>query len=194
MIHLLDRHWLLTSTTYGTWLLGDVRGFVSPVPVEHNILELHNIPGEPYDSDMPTLEEAARRRLKGPPIRLSGQQAHAVCDQFLETARYRGWVLLAASVMANHVHAVLTVAGDPEPSKLQGDLKAYASRKLTAGWGRPQSETWWTHGGSKRKLPGEFAVCSAVRYTLHQIGMLARYAHPELPGDWLRDPDDETSG
>jgi len=27
-----DRHWLLTWTTYGTWLPGDARGFVSPIP------------------------------------------------------------------------------------------------------------------------------------------------------------------
>jgi len=191
---LLDRHWLLTSTTYGTWLPGDVRGFVSPVPVEHNGLELHNVPGEPYDADMPELEVAARGRLKGPPIRLSIPQAQAVCGQFLETALHRRWLLLAASVMVTHVHAVLTVAGDPAPSKLLGDLKAYTSRTLTAGWGAPQSQTWWTHSGSKRKLRGECAVCSAVRYTLNQVGMLARYAHPGLPGDWLRYPEEVASG
>jgi hypothetical protein len=27
----MDRYWLLTRTTYGTWLPGDVRGFVSRV-------------------------------------------------------------------------------------------------------------------------------------------------------------------
>ena len=143
---------------------------------------------------MPDLEQAARGRLKGPLIRLCADQAQAICDQFFETAKHREWLLLAASSMSNHFHAVLTVAGDPEPTKLLGDLKAYASRKLTTEWGRPESVTWWTQGGSKRKLPNVRAVRSAVRYTLNQIGMLARYAHPELPADWIEYPEREFSG
>jgi REP element-mobilizing transposase RayT len=38
-------------------------------------------------------------------------------DQFRETAGVRGWALLAAAVMANHVHLVVGVDGDPEPAE-----------------------------------------------------------------------------
>jgi REP element-mobilizing transposase RayT len=186
MIHLLDRHWFLTSTSYGTWLPGDERGFVGPVPNEAGEIERHNVFGEPYDADMPELKAEARDRLKCAPIRLHREHAQAVCDQFLETTQHRGWLMVAASVMWNHFHAVLTVPGDPEPSKLLGDLKAYASRKLSEGWGKPGSETWWTESGSKRKLPDELAVRAAVRYALNQHGMLAWYVHPEVPDDWWK--------
>lgn len=42
---LFDRHWLLTSTTYGTWLPGEERGFVGAVDSEHGGYEVHNVYG-----------------------------------------------------------------------------------------------------------------------------------------------------
>ena len=98
MIRLLDRHWLLTTTTYGTWLPGDKRGFVSPVRADDGRLELHNIPGTPYDADIPDLQQQAREFLKCDPIRLTRVQAEAVLAQLLETARYRGWTFVAAGL------------------------------------------------------------------------------------------------
>jgi REP element-mobilizing transposase RayT len=184
MIRLLDRHWLLTSTTYGTWLPGDRRGFVSPVREEGGDLVLHNIPGTPYDSDVSPLEHHAREQLKGPKVLLSSAQADAVCAQFVETALHRGWLLLAASVMANHVHLVVSVTGDPDPSKLLGDFKSYGSRALNREWKRPASETWWTTSGSKRKLPSEEAVRASVAYVVDQKFRLALYVPPEVPRDW----------
>ena len=47
----MDRYWLLTWTTYGTWLPGDQRGFVSNVPNGSGPEVRHNIPGTPYDAD-----------------------------------------------------------------------------------------------------------------------------------------------
>jgi hypothetical protein len=60
----VDRHWLLTSTTYGTWLPGDPRGFVSNVADGPGPEVRHNIPGTPYDKDMPGLVRVARENLK----------------------------------------------------------------------------------------------------------------------------------
>jgi hypothetical protein len=68
--------WLLTSTTYGTWLPGDDRGFVKHTD-QHQY-------GDPYDADMPGLEASARQAMKGPAVRLSAEQAAAVLTQFLE--------------------------------------------------------------------------------------------------------------
>jgi hypothetical protein len=50
------RYWLLTWTTYGTWLPGDERGFVSPV--RENSYELwrsKNQRGTAYSRSMPGL-------------------------------------------------------------------------------------------------------------------------------------------
>jgi len=72
----MDRYWLLTSTTYGTWLPGDFRGFVSNVrdvgandqgadaPRSPAREVRHNVPGTPYDADLPGLERSARSALK----------------------------------------------------------------------------------------------------------------------------------
>ena len=57
-------------------------------------------------ADMPGLYHAARQLMRGEPIRVTIEQAHALISQFRETAAYRGWWLLAAAVMANHKHIV----------------------------------------------------------------------------------------
>jgi hypothetical protein len=67
---------------------------VSQVRDEHKRLVIHNIPGTPYDADMPVLEAFARSQMKGP---LEQADAHALIEQYQETARIRGWDLRAAS-------------------------------------------------------------------------------------------------
>jgi REP element-mobilizing transposase RayT len=168
----MDRTWLLSSTTYGNWLPGDRRGFVSNVRDGEGPEVRHNLPGEAIDADLPDLERTARANLQCPPIRLTAEQARAVLNQFRETAAYRGWLLLAAAVMANHFHAVVGVAGDPDPSDLLRDLKSYASRALNKRWQKPASGTWWTESGSKRKVRD---VVGAVEYVRDQPFALAVY-------------------
>ncbi len=162
-----DRFWLLTSTTYGSWLPGDRRGFVGPIDAEDGY-EVHNRAGTEYDADIPRLERFAEGLVDGRRILLTTQQAAAVADQFQETAGYRGWELFAAAVMANHFHIVVGVPGDPSPSDLLRDFKSYAGRRLNRRCGRPASGTWWTEHGSKRKLPDSPAVSAAVRYVRNQ--------------------------
>ena len=70
--------------------------------------------------------------------------------------------------MANHVHLVIGAGDDADATKVLGDFKAYGSRALSARWGKPPAETWWTYGGSKRKLVGERAVLAAVEYVRNQ--------------------------
>ena len=164
----MDRYWLLTSTTYGTWLPGDPRGFVSEMRDSHRAKILHNIPGTPYDADEALLSGYVETKLKGPPITLSAAQAEALLGQFQETANHRRWLLLAVAIMANHFRIVVGVEGDPEPGRILGDFKSYGSRKLDRGWRRPVSATWWTQDGSKRKLETEANVLAAVRYVEEQ--------------------------
>jgi len=76
--------------------------------------------------------------------------------------------LLAVAIMANHIHCVLGVLGDPEPEDLLRDLKSYGSRALNRRWGKPKSETWWTESGSRRKLFDEGGVMFAVHYVEQQ--------------------------
>lgn len=164
----LDRYWLLTWTTYGTWLPGDDRGFVSSVRVDAGRRKRHNRPQTEYDRSMPGLKQSAESLLKGQPIFLVEDQANSVLAQLLETAGHRGWGLFAVAVMRNHVYLVVGVPSDPDPEVLLRDFKSYASRKLNRAFGEPDAPRWWTEPGSKRKLKGENAVEAAVTYVLNQ--------------------------
>jgi REP element-mobilizing transposase RayT len=175
-----DRYWLLTSTTYGTWLPGDRRGFVSPMEIGVGPHVRHNRPGTPYDQDLSGYVRNAARNLKCAPIFLSSAQAETLLAQFRETARIRGWRLFGAAVMASHVHIVVGVPGDPEPESLLRDFKCYGSLKLNKTWTKPASGTWWTESGSKRKLPTDSAVVAAVEYVRTQERPLALWIAPEF--------------
>jgi REP element-mobilizing transposase RayT len=174
----VDRYWLLSWTTYGTWLPGDGRGFVSEVRDDAGEKVLHNLPGTPCDEDVPPLQAYAAAIMTGDAVRLDIAQAQAVADQLRETATHRGWQLLALAVMANHVHVVVGVPGDPDPEKLLGDFKAWATRRLNTGWGR--RDRWWTQSGSRRKKQSPQAIRSAVLYVRDQPRALVVWLPPAV--------------
>jgi REP element-mobilizing transposase RayT len=166
--------WLVTNTTYGTWLPGDVRGSVTSVrdrrpgdPAAASRLE-HDKPGEAWEPSLPGLRRSAQKQMKGPPIYLTRPHAETVLAQFLETAGHRGWVMIAASIMANHYHLVIEASEDWGADRILADLKAYGTRKLSSTYGAPASGTWWTGKGSKRWLRDDRAVASATNYVLHK--------------------------
>jgi REP element-mobilizing transposase RayT len=163
-----DRYWLLTWTMYGNWLPGDKRGFVSNVRDGDGAEVRHNVPGTQYDSNIPALENHARKRMKGDPVRINVSQAETLFAQFQQTSRFRGWRLFAAAIMANHCHLVVGAPADPEPATLLQSFKGYGSRVLNNGWERPQNGTWWTGSGSTRKLPDDVAVFAAIQYISDQ--------------------------
>ena len=173
-----DRVWFLTWHTYGTWLPGNEKGFVSAIRNSAGEAEIHNIPGTRIDSDSPHLEAWSRRQLKSKPIILNKSQAHTLCEQFLETAKIRNWTPLALAIVTTHVHVVLGVPGDPEPEVLLGDLKRFGSQALNRSFTRPSSGTWWTESGSKRRLAHESAILGAIRYTIEQQGALVIWTAP----------------
>jgi REP element-mobilizing transposase RayT len=176
-----DRFWFLTWTTYGTWLPGDKRGFVSNVADEQSgEMVIHNIPGTPYDEDDAQLRERSIQNLKCEPIYLVRHQAEAMLEQFQETAQHRNWLLIAAAIMCNHAHLVVGVQGDPAPADVLRDFKSYASRRLNESWPKPVSGTWWTESGSKRKLPCDDAVVAAVHYVRNQPNPLVVWVHPNF--------------
>jgi len=110
---------------------------------------------------------------------LTPARGESALAQFLETADFRSWQLLAGSVMHNHFHLVVGVPGDPNPSKVLGDFKSWGTRRLTREFGAPESKTWWTSQGSKRRLVDDAAVASAVHYVFEkQPNPLARYRRP----------------
>jgi REP element-mobilizing transposase RayT len=168
------RSWLLTNTTYGTWLPGDPRGSVTSVRDERtndrptDVRFEHDDPQTPYEPAIPGLQHAAVEQLSGPPIYLDLPMAELLLSQFQETAAHRRSTLLAVAIMVNHFHVVVQVSDDPDPRRVLADFKAYGSRALNQRFGKPQSETWWTTNGSKRKLADEIALNAAVQYVLYK--------------------------
>jgi REP element-mobilizing transposase RayT len=175
----MDRVWLLTWTTYGTWLPGDDRGFVSNVADATGRGHRLNRPGTEPATKQRGLTLMAQDQLLGPPIWLTPEQAPILLEQFRETANHRGWSIVAVAIMANHVHIVLGVTDDPEPETLLRDLKSYGSRSLNRRYGKPRGGTWWTEGGSRRKLADESSVFAATAYVENQESPLLVWADPE---------------
>lgn len=177
--------WLITSTTYGTWLPGDKRGFVGPLRDSQGSQQIHNEFGTKCDRDIPRLRAWAETQLKNPPIYLNAEQATAVLAQFRETCDYRRWKLVVTAVMPDHFHALVTIPEEVDSTKILNDLKSYASRRLNKLWKKSESGTWWTESGSRRRKSTEKAIVNAVRYVFNQNGWLARWTHPDVPKEWL---------
>ncbi len=89
---------------------------------------------------------------------------------------------MAVAVMRNHIHMVLGVSGDPEPEHLKKDVKAYASRRMNRQFGRREEGTWWTTGGSVRKLANEESLAAAIEYVRNQENPLLVWINPEVDG------------
>ncbi len=175
----IDRCWFFTWTTYGQWLPGDLRGSVTRVrePLRRHRFE-HDTRQEPRDPSIPGLYQSAKNLLVGPPVRLNLNHATALLEQFHETVAVRRWLLIAAAIMANHIHAIVGVPGDPEPSDVLGDLKSYGSRRLNQSFVRPESGTWWTESGSKKKLADEMSLKDTVEYVRTQEFPLLIWINP----------------
>lgn len=188
----MDRHWLLTWTTYGTWLPGDARGFVSNVVDGPGPEVRHNVPGIPYDANDDRVRQRALDNTIGEPVWLTAEQATIALAQFRKTATYRDWSLLPAAVMSNHVHLVVGVLGDPDPAKMLHDFKSYATRALKAHGHLSVGGRWWTESGSRRKLPDDRAVRAAVAYVLRQrrpLVVWSREQHEHQGVDTPRSPE-----
>lgn len=176
-------HFLLTSTTYGTWLPGDPRGSVTavrdrrPGDAATTVRRRHNQLSEAYEPPIEGLRRSARQAMRSEPVWLLTYEAETALRQFRETAKHRGCQLLAGTVMANHFHLVLGFDGRKDCRRLLSDLKTYATRALESTSDCRHHAKWWTRGGSTRPLPNDHAVQAAIHYVLHrQSNVLASYA------------------
>src|SRR5579863_1762205 len=136
--------YLITFTTYGTWLHGRAPGSVD---------RQHNIPGTPYLPSNANLERAMRTQMRQQPYVLDELRRPIVLRTIIEVAAHRHWRLWAVHVRSNHVHVVITAQCRPE--KVMIDLKAWCSRRLREEFGEPADRDRWTQHGSTRYLNDE---------------------------------------
>jgi hypothetical protein len=161
----------ITWTCYATWLPGDRRGYVSNTRLARGgFIPKQNTPGTPYTKDDPTTRALATAQQSWPTVHLSREQAACVARSLVGAAAARGWVVLRAAVMDNHVHVVVTDSPDDGPA-VRRALKGVTQAALSEQLGRPRR--WWTEGGSDRYKHDQSAIDAAVSYVARQPGMLA---------------------
>jgi REP element-mobilizing transposase RayT len=144
---------LLTWTTYGTWLPGDERGWVWK--------------GKELQVEDLDLKAVARDRLTEPPCTLDDEQRHLVEKTITDHCTIRQWHLHVVNCRTNHVHVV--VSANRDPKEIRDQFKAWCTRKLKAlqrTRGQPVRENWWTERGSQRYLGDDESLAAAIRYVL----------------------------
>lgn len=148
---------MLTWTTYGTWLPGDARGWV-----EYK---------KGFQLPDPMVELECAARMTEDACRLAPHQRDRVEAQVAETCRYKGWTLHAVNCRGNHIHIVLT--SPAAPTVIRDQIKAWCTRRLneqqTALGIRPkdQRRNWWTERGSIRWIFTDSDLADAIDYVLN---------------------------
>ena len=145
--------YMVTWTTYGTWLQGDERGYVKD--------------GEAA-AGCEGLRQANAERRKGGAMRLDRAERRIVRAAIQDEARRIGAHILAVAVWSNHVHVVITA--DCKPEKVMADLKAWCSRRLRETFGESSDRDRWTQHGSTRYLNDQRSFDAAVKYVIDEQG------------------------
>jgi len=133
------RTYLITFVTYGSWLPGDVRGWVD---------DGCNDMLEPPRTGSPSLEACGRGLMSQDMFLLNPRMAPVVQRAMEEVCKHLGWTLHAVNVRTNHVHAL--VGANVLPERVMNDFKAYATRSLReAGLIGADRRVWARHGSTR---------------------------------------------
>jgi REP element-mobilizing transposase RayT len=137
--------YMVTWTTYGTWLQGDERGWVK----KGKILRASR-----------GLEQANRERRSGDSVKLRKGQREVVRSAIVQEAERIGEKVLAMSVWSNHVHVVIEGGGKPV-DKVVSRLKDAAYYALQE---RGVEVRVWTSGYDKRFCFDEKSLRERIEY------------------------------
>jgi REP element-mobilizing transposase RayT len=150
--------YLITWTTYGTWLHGDERG-----SFDHS--------GNYIPPD-PVRREAEAAMLVEDPVYLTPEQRAVVDALLVEACARLGWELHARNVRTNHVHVVVSAAA--EGKQVRSRLKGLASLRLSEhaglapGTDKDGARKWWTEKGNIEEIWDARHLESAIRYVNEQ--------------------------
>ncbi len=138
---------MITMTSYGTWLPGDIRGSINK-----GIL----LPPRP------ALERHARRLLRSPPVVFSDHEQDVLARSLDTTATLYDYPLEAVAIEATHCH-VLTHPRDDTVAAMVGRLKTAMRQSLQRG-------RIWTRGYNVRRCYSEQQVDAMRAYIAHHPG------------------------
>ena len=109
-----------------------------------------------------------KQQMEQEPYLLESDRRAIVLTTLHEVCRHRHWILRAAHVRTNHVHAIIEAAGPPET--VMNTLKSYASRSLNRLKIDPPGCKRWARHGSTRWLWKDDDVQEAIRYVVYGQG------------------------
>ena len=121
--------YMLTWTTYGTWLPGDYRGYVvngKTLPGSDKILE--------------------RNRQKSPAVKLTKQERKTVEQTILAEAKEIDQQVESLTVCSNHVHLLVR----RHTQSIEEVVSRYKSMTTRALWQKGRKGRVWTKGYDKR--------------------------------------------
>ena len=155
--------YLLTWTTYGTWLPGDERGWVKP--------------GKGWQLPDPRAQQRAESFMTESACILDTNQRSLVEQSIARHCEIRGWVLHAVNCRSNHVHVVVSSTQPPEIVRNQ--FKAWCTRLLKEHQqahspDQIARQKWWTEGGSQRRIDDEDGLLRAIEYVRNAQDRKAR--------------------
>jgi REP element-mobilizing transposase RayT len=151
--------WMLTWTTYGTWVHGAPRGSID----RHAKRPVSKFVKPDFK-----FEALRRSQLKHPPLLIEPDMRKVIREAIEQDCKFRKWHLYALNVRTNHVHVVVPNAA-PEDRMLH-TLKARPTRALREKRLVARDRRVWTPGGSKTWLLDEEELGNAIHYVLYQQG------------------------
>ncbi|MCB9840759.1 MAG: transposase [Phycisphaeraceae bacterium] len=147
--------YLITWTTYGTWLHGDDRESVSAK---------QTTAGTPKVAPNGALRRHQQATMREPAFTLDEAQRLAVDEVVRFHCTHRGWTLHAINVRTNHVHGVVSAPTPPE--RVMGEFKAWATRRLRErGTAR---ERLWSRHASTRWIDTDASLHRAIEYVTNE--------------------------
>jgi len=140
--------YLLTWTTYGTWLQGDNRGYVKD--------------GRIYPGNKHLMQTNKQLQLHDA-VRLSKEKQQLVRTAIINEAQLRSQQIYALSVQSNHIHIVVQYVPQPISKVVAYYKKAARLALKAAGY----SAKLWTRGYDKRFCFDRAALEQKIEYVQH---------------------------
>ena len=137
--------YMLTWTTYGSWLPGDERGYVA---------DGRTLPGDGK------ILERNRKRQKSPDVKLNTQEKVIVEQTILAEAKRIDHQLEALIVCSNHVHLLAR----PHAQSIEEIAGRYKSVTTRALWQQGRKGRVWTKGYDKRFCFTEQDIATKAKY------------------------------
>jgi REP element-mobilizing transposase RayT len=137
--------YMLTWTTYGSWLPGDKRGYV-----EHGQI----LPGKEQ------ILERNKDRQRLPAVILNEREEKIVQEVIFTEAQRISQILEALIVYSNHVHLLAR----PHTESMEQIVSRYKSKTTRALWRNGRQGRIWTKGYDKRFCFTEEEVTQRIRY------------------------------